>query len=449
MAVMKMFIHLGDPAYQSRPLYERVGGIAEALFRVFDANGNGLIELFEVNEILSDVISGVAGVLCVLIDHFEPYILKEPLDAITRIYGEQLRQVAGDEPFSVEKILEFTVRLDDPPPGTASPTEAMEQRLAEVVPGFQEKLAVARQQYDAFFAAFDRQATNGQLPKAKCVDIATGCVVQVFDQVLSIETFQAVSSEPVSSLDKALARPPLPSLKPASLDPGLVNEVAGSALGALRGHLKGGGLKRMLTAVFDLLDVNNDGLMSRAELSNLSDALIAAYTHGARPGLKDKVMAAARAALALIDSDTDGTLSLAELRTYAAKMIVFAFALVNLEINAIKQVVVGCLLPLLTALFSIKAQMMGGSSSGVTMADVWALIDKIEPRPLAVGAAVRLGPAASDYALQAGPLKSPEQVATLIEYDGTGQPYRVRTADGVEHGHWYGRFDLVAADSDY
>ena len=76
MACVKMFIKLADPAYSSKPLSERISSIVEAFFRVFDSNGNGIIELFEVNEILVDVISGIAGIICTLVDHFEPYLLK-------------------------------------------------------------------------------------------------------------------------------------------------------------------------------------------------------------------------------------------------------------------------------------------------------------------------------------------------------------------------------------
>jgi hypothetical protein len=76
MACVRMFVKLTDSSYQSQPVGERLQSIVEAFFRVFDSNGNGIIELFEVNEILSDVVSGVAAIVCALVDHFEPYLLK-------------------------------------------------------------------------------------------------------------------------------------------------------------------------------------------------------------------------------------------------------------------------------------------------------------------------------------------------------------------------------------
>ncbi len=76
MACVSMFVKLSDPAYQAQPVAERLQSIIFAFFRVFDSNGDGVIELFEVNEILSDFVSGVAAIFSSLVDHFQPYLLK-------------------------------------------------------------------------------------------------------------------------------------------------------------------------------------------------------------------------------------------------------------------------------------------------------------------------------------------------------------------------------------
>ena len=55
---------------------DRLKDAVVAFFRIFDSNGNGIIEQFELSEIFTDIISGIANTLAALIDHFEPGILK-------------------------------------------------------------------------------------------------------------------------------------------------------------------------------------------------------------------------------------------------------------------------------------------------------------------------------------------------------------------------------------
>jgi hypothetical protein len=76
MAVVNAFVQLSDPAYQNLPMRDRLKGIVEGLFRVFDTNGNGIIEPFELNEIISDVIAGISNILTALTDYLESELLK-------------------------------------------------------------------------------------------------------------------------------------------------------------------------------------------------------------------------------------------------------------------------------------------------------------------------------------------------------------------------------------
>ncbi len=75
MAVVNAFVQLADPAYQNLPMRDRLKGIVEGLFRALDTNGNGIIESFELNEIVSDLITGIANIATTLIDYMEPHFL--------------------------------------------------------------------------------------------------------------------------------------------------------------------------------------------------------------------------------------------------------------------------------------------------------------------------------------------------------------------------------------
>jgi hypothetical protein len=154
MVIINAYVQLTDPAYQNIPIRDRLKGIVEGVFRVLDTNGNGLIESFELSEIVSDVITGVASILTALLDYMESELLKvnrfhspshpllsvhllhshlstlrvpnndmlhgpshalrirrpqEPLDGIVSIYADKLLEQTGEEPFPVAKIVGFNL----------------------------------------------------------------------------------------------------------------------------------------------------------------------------------------------------------------------------------------------------------------------------------------------------------------------------------------------------
>ena len=69
-------------------------------------------------------------------------VAQEPLDGIVRIYAEKLLEMAGAEPFSVEKIVEFNSQsIPIPPePLPLSMSAQLAQALAEA--GLEGKLSV-------------------------------------------------------------------------------------------------------------------------------------------------------------------------------------------------------------------------------------------------------------------------------------------------------------------
>ncbi len=89
MACVSMFVKLSDPDYQAQPVAERLQSIVFAFFRVFDSNGDGIIELFEVNEILSDFVSGIAAIVSSLVDHF-PAVPSQGVAFLSQLSGTSL-----------------------------------------------------------------------------------------------------------------------------------------------------------------------------------------------------------------------------------------------------------------------------------------------------------------------------------------------------------------------
>ncbi len=76
MACIKMILLFTDSRFSEIPMLERVRVVMESFFRVFDANGNGVIEAGEVHAIITDLNSGLIALLTSLIDNFEPLTIK-------------------------------------------------------------------------------------------------------------------------------------------------------------------------------------------------------------------------------------------------------------------------------------------------------------------------------------------------------------------------------------
>jgi hypothetical protein len=76
MAVVNAFIKFTDYEYQKLPMRDRLKDIVDGMFRAFDSNGNGILEPFELNEIVSNAISVIATIITTMIDYLEPHLLK-------------------------------------------------------------------------------------------------------------------------------------------------------------------------------------------------------------------------------------------------------------------------------------------------------------------------------------------------------------------------------------
>jgi hypothetical protein len=102
-------------------------------------------------------------------------------------------------------------------------------------------------------------------------------------------------------------------------------------------------------------------------------------------GLRDRISAAAKAYLALMDTDTDGLISPAELRTFVRKVVRFALALADASLLAVKALLLSSLAPTMAMLLDIKAQVVGGSANHLSEADVLCLAGAIVGGPKVLG----------------------------------------------------------------
>ena len=140
---------------------------------------------------------------------------------MVRIYAEKLKEITGEEPFSIDKIIEFNLQLiPEPDPDSSDPLESVKQQLSQFLGPFEDKVAIIRGQYMSFLVKFEEQAANGKLDKAKCVEISTGCILEVLAPscrlCLRSLTFRDVSCS--LSSPRRLVRLLIPSPYPVSID---------------------------------------------------------------------------------------------------------------------------------------------------------------------------------------------------------------------------------------
>ena len=158
------------------------------------------------------------------------------------------------------------------------------------------------------------------------------------------------------------------------LDDEILTDAIIQTVGSVRMYVRGGGMKRLLLALFNLLDADNNGRMSRAELTDLWRAVVGLARFLAAGGPRDALLPHLRAVLdalwVLADADQNGVLSIEEL--YAVSVKVFDFALEALEcaLHTARHVL-GCVaLPAFLLLFDLKAKAFGSSPYELTEEDV-------------------------------------------------------------------------------
>ena len=107
---------------------------------------------------------------------------QEPLDALARIYADQLLEQTGEEPFPTAKIIDLLLSDCPQTPEAFPPDEALAARLAPLeaaIGPIGSKLEAVAAQYAAFLAKFDAKAEDGKLDKAKGVVLATESILEV------------------------------------------------------------------------------------------------------------------------------------------------------------------------------------------------------------------------------------------------------------------------------
>ena len=390
--------------------------ILDSVFRIFDEDKDGKIQTTELASILSSWINTIFTLISEVLDLIEELIFDEAVKTAALQIGMNLEILPKDSDGNIiiEDALKslFADMPDQASDAVASQvnqtTQMAKDQARSFAPDIDTRFEATTALYNGLLSRLDAMAINGKLSKDRCVEVMTPVFCDMIENFLSLDVVSQAKAQPLSMMNSAVkSMTPIKSGIPTNLCDDLINTVVVS----LRSFFRGGGLKQFVQTFFDLLDVNNDGAMSKEEIRNLGDATRLLFQVGrprmhprlpvrshARPsplpsralppaarrsrgtargaqewqapGLKDKLSAAARAYLGLMDADADGLVSPAELRAFVGKAVRFALALAHAALLAARTLVLAALAPALTMGLELKTQVVGGAPDSLSEADI-------------------------------------------------------------------------------
>jgi hypothetical protein len=174
---------------------ERIIPVVDAFYRVYDTNGNGEIETFELQEIFtgskiffrrrsrgiidhffSELISGSSNMLINILETVKVFVVDNVLPIVVDAYCKGLSSLIKAEwPIPIETILSSA--LSNIPIPSQEDWENMKQRIVETVQnsasGSKSPMSF---NISEFFTKFEASAVDGNLKKDACVEIAASCL---------------------------------------------------------------------------------------------------------------------------------------------------------------------------------------------------------------------------------------------------------------------------------
>jgi exonuclease VII small subunit len=294
-----------------------------------------------------------------VIEEFGPYFVKYPLRALfddivaSKGYGSGLNETIYKEEV-LAAITAALESLDD----TIPPLP-----LEDIVNAFS-KGADWTAACELFLAKFEEHQDNGQVPKPLAVKLATDAFVGPALAVITDRLTVLISA----------VRNQLLECGSRDLDDTILTDAIIQTVGTVRMYVRGGGIKRVLYALFNLLDADNNGIMTREEVTALWRAGTGMYAFlvagGSKQDLLPRIQAVLGALWILADADGNGVLSIEEL--YGVSVKAFDFLLEGLEasLHMAKHVLACVALPSFLLAFDLKAKVLGSSPYEVSVKEV-------------------------------------------------------------------------------
>jgi hypothetical protein len=294
-----------------------------------------------------------------VIEEFGPYFVKYPLRALfddivaAKGYGYGLNETIYREEV-LATITAALETLDD-----KIPPLPLENAVNNFSKGADWSAAC-----ELFLSKFEEQQDNGQIPKPLAVKLATDVFMGPALAVITDHLTVLVT----------MARNQLLEFGSKDLDDSILTDAIIQTVGTVRMYVRGGGIKRVLYALFNLLDADNNGIMTRDEVtalwragSNMYNFLV---TGGSKQDLLPHIQAVLNALWILADADGNGVLSIEELYGVSVKAFDFLLEALEAALHMAKHVL-GCVaLPTYLLAFDLKSKVLGSSPYEVSVEEV-------------------------------------------------------------------------------
>lgn len=367
--------------------------VAHALFRVLDLDGDGNINARELTKSFGEIFDAIFEMTFGLLEEIQKILLFELLENImdqfmeerqeedTSQTGISVKQLVSDmnSGLSGEDLVMFisfiAEILENPP---VSDEENVD--LTSLVSASKEIFSEACKQYRSFCIQATKSAANNDLKYADVVGIGADCAINVLDSLkdFAVKTEGSVMNVVMMGISFLLADMPDDApLKYLAIEPNMIQKFLEGVFGTLYNNLKESGVKRYVESLLKLFDPHISGNIKSSELTVLINLADAAFMKREDPAVKNTVEEFQETLIKIIagvDIGGDATLDKEGIISCVRSIARFAFTWVEVSIEMLDKTVVGAITPAADLLMSIKSQMLGGSESSLTHADVCSAI---------------------------------------------------------------------------
>ena len=372
-----------------------MSSLAKAIFRIFDLNGNGSLELGEVVSIVKDLLAELHSAAIGILTHFEPafttykaqlndivsdwiedlskyFQIKLPFpvqDAVTKLCAslanENVDRFIAQSFVSISGLEELPYEL----------RESFEQASAEL----KEIGHIALQQYKMFFSQIVERAHSDVIVVAECVQVYMSCLDPIFGEFEKRKAFSQCLFQSSTYLIQSLldAMPSENPMKYIVVENTLVREILDAFAISLGLHIKHFGFRLYFQAVCQIFSSEEEDI-SLEQVKAIQQVIEFFFTKYSQDddgeqsdpeGLRN----ALSTLVSSIDKNKDSTLETNEIVDFANRIFLFTLSCIVTTVHLMEKVLTATSSPIIAFLFDVKSQVIGGNRGMLLYSDISAV----------------------------------------------------------------------------